>query len=926
MRLLPALFLVWTAAWPVYSQPYTISPFAGGGLPVNLPGTSANLLAVGPVAVDASGNLFFVGASDAVLRQDAKTGILTLVAGTGIPGFNGDNILATAAQLNNPGAVAVDTAGNLYIADYRNHRVRKVSNGVITTVAGNGAWGPSGDNGPAVSAQLAYPVGVALDSVGNLYILELNDVRKVSGGVITTVAGGGLSCNTEGSTPGDNGPATGATLCYPDGIAVDSSGDLYIADTEDHRIRKVSSGVITTVAGNGTPGYSGDDGPAASAQLFDPESVSLDAAGNLYIADNWNNCIRKVSRGVITTIAGTSYGGYNGDGQARNAQLSHPSGATVDSAGNLYISDAGNGRIRKVTNGLIATVAGGGPFLNSGAALDAALNFPYGVAVDPRGDVYISDSGNNIIRRVSGGVIATVAGNGTTIDTGDNGPATSAGLADPLGVAVDSAGDFFVAEGFNRRVRKISGGIITTVAGNGSNADLGDNGPATSAGLNYPMGVAVDSTGNLYIADLYDNRIRKVSGGVITTVAGTGTAGYSGDNGPATSAQLSNPWGVAVDSAGNLYIADLGNTAVRKVSSGIITTVAGGQRGSLGCVNGPAIGATLVAPAGVAVDSAGNLYIADSLCIAKVSRGAMTTIAGNLAAFLENRAKPDNGDNGPATLAQFNDPVSLAVDTTGNIYLADTQSNRIRLLTPGTPPTITQAGIVSSGGSVSAIQPGSWISIFGSDLASGTFLWNGDFPISLGGTRVTVDNQSAYLWFVSPQQINLQVPDDTTTGRVEVVVTTPSGSATATVTLAGYAPSFSLLGDGRHVAGEIATPNGDGAYGGGTYDLVGSSDTFSFTTRPVKVGETLILFGVGFGPTTPIVTAGQPFSGVSHTNSPVTVAIGGVPATVSFAGITEAGLYQLNVTLPATTASGDQAVKATVNGVQTPLGPVVTVK
>jgi uncharacterized protein (TIGR03437 family) len=260
----------------------------------------------------------------------------------------------------------------------------------------------------------------------------------------------------------------------------------------------------------------------------------------------------------------------------------------------------------------------------------------------------------------------------------------------------------------------------------------------------------------------------------------------------------------------------------------------------------------------------------------------------------------------------------VAVDSAGNLYIADAGSNRIRLLTPGTPPAISQSG--------AAMQPGSWVSIYGSNLATGAFLWNGDFPKSLGGTRVTIDGKSAYLWYVSPTQINLQVPDDTATGPVSMVVTTASGTAASTVTLAPYGPSFSLLSDGKHVAGEIATPDGTGVYGGGTYDLVGSSNTFSYNTRPVKAGETLVLFGVGFGPTTPPVPAGQPFSSAAPTSSPVTMTIGGVPAYVAFSGITAAGLYQLNLIIPPGTGSGDQALRATVGGVKTAAGPVVSVQ
>ena len=240
-------------------------------------------------------------------------------------------------------------------------------------------------------------------------------------------------------------------------------------------------------------------------------------------------------------------------------------------------------------------------------------------------------------------------------------------------------------------------------------------------------------------------------------------------------------------------------------------------------------------------------------------------------------------------------------------------------------PTIAPGGVVPVFSSVPVVQPGSWVSIYGIDLAPATAMWNGDFPTSLGNVQVTIDNLPAYLWFVSPGQINVQVPDDSTLGSVNVVVTTPSGTATSRVSLAPQSPSFSLLGDGKHLAAEIATPNGTGAYGGGAYDLNGPFGAFLFKTRPVSPGETLVLFGVGFGTTLPTVAAGRIFSGVAATTNAVSVFIGGVSANVAFSGITQAGLYQINVTVPLV-ASGDQPILATVNGVQTPTGPLVTIR
>jgi uncharacterized protein (TIGR03437 family) len=412
-------------------------------------------------------------------------------------------------------------------------------------------------------------MGIAVDSAGNVYVADSGNIRKISNGVIATVAGNG----TQGFS-GDNGLATSAQLYAPWGVAVDSAGNLYIADTYNSRIRKVSSAVITTVAGNGTQSFSGDNGPATSAQLYNSHGVAAGPDGSLYIADSSNNRIRKVSGGVITTVAGTGTPGFSGDnGPAISAQLTDPEGVAVDSAGNLYIADTGYSRVRKVTNGVITTMAGGGATLgDNGPATGAQLYSPKGVAVDSAGDLYIADTYNQRVRKVSNGVITTVAGTGTHgPSSGDNSPATSASLFSPTGVAVDSAGNLYIADTGNSRVRKVSNGVITTVAGNGGYGFSGDNVPAASAQLFNPEGVAVDSAGNLYIADSRDNRIRKVSNGVITTVAGNGTYGFSGDNGPATSSQLSSPTSVALDSAGNLYIADRDNSRIRILTPAAVT-------------------------------------------------------------------------------------------------------------------------------------------------------------------------------------------------------------------------------------------------------------------------------------------------------------------------------------------------------------------
>jgi len=334
--------------------------------------------------------------------------------------------------------------------------------------------------------------------------------------------------------------------------------------------------VITTVAGGATEGFSGDGGLATSAELAYPGGVAVDASGNLFIADTLNNRIRRVgTNGIITTVAGTNAAGFSGDGGvAANAQLQSPKGVAVDASGNLFIADSLNSRIRRVgTNGIITTVAGNGTNGYSGdggAATNAEMHWPYTVAVDAFGNLFIADYGNSRIRKVgTNGMITTVAGNGANGFSGDGGAATNAEMHWPCAVAVDASGNLFIADSFNNRIREVaSGGIITTVAGNGTNGSAGDGGAATNAELSSPEGVVVDASGNLFIADYRNNRIRWVeSGGMITTTAGTGAPGFAGDGGPATNAWLNNPFGAAVDAAGDFFFADNANSRVREIAA-----------------------------------------------------------------------------------------------------------------------------------------------------------------------------------------------------------------------------------------------------------------------------------------------------------------------------------------------------------------------
>ena len=330
--------------------------------------------------------------------------------------------------------------------------------------------------------------------------------------------------------------------------------------------------IITTVAGNGSATFAGDGNAATNASLYGPWGVAFDTLGNLYIADSFNNRIREVdTNGIIATVAGDGTNGYSGDADsATNAKLNYPNGVAFDASGDLYIADSNNDRIRQVdTNGIIATVAGGGPGGDGGAATSATLAEPYGVTLDAIGNLYISDDDHASVRKVAtNGIITTMAGEEFSPGySGDGGLATDASLFIPRSVALDTAGNMYIADSQNCRIRKVNtSGIISTLAGNGNAGYFGDGGPATEAWLAAPSGVAVDASGNLYIADGGNNRIRKVNAnGIITTVAGNGDTTYAGDGGPATNASLIEPASVAFDVSGNLYIGDTGNNRIREV-------------------------------------------------------------------------------------------------------------------------------------------------------------------------------------------------------------------------------------------------------------------------------------------------------------------------------------------------------------------------
>jgi uncharacterized protein (TIGR03437 family) len=584
---------------------------------------------------------------------------------------------------------------------------------------------------------------------------------------------------------------------------------------------EAQSYTITTVAGNDTNGFSGDAGAAISAQLSSPVAIAIDKAGPLYIVDQGNNRIRQVSAGTISTVAGNGTNGYTGDGgKGSSAELSNPAGVAVDSSGTFYIADFTNSLVRKVTSsGTISTVAGnynlGAGYSGDGAAAaNAQLKQPAGVALDAASNLYIADYGNNVIRKVtSGGTITTIAGNGVAGATGDGGPATSASLNGPRGIAIDASGNLYIADTANHRIRKVAAdGTISTVAGIGSAGFSGDLGRATGAALNSPRGVAVDAAGNLYIADSLNSRVRKVAAnGAITTVAGSGRIGYAGDGGLATSASLFFPSGVALDAAGNVYIADTQNSVVRMIA-----------------------------------------------------------------------AMPGTSD----------------------------------------PPLVNQGGVVGSAafGSFSSAAPGSWIEIYGMNLAGSSRGWSGsDFkaanaPTILNGTTVTIGGQPAFIAYVSAGQVNAQVPSNVGPGPQQVTVNTLSGSSdprTLTVNTVQpglFAPPFFQIG-GKQYAGATFTD-------GGTFVLPQGA-VADVTSRPARPGETIVLYGIGFGSVMPDIPAGQIAQQTNSLTSQLQVYFQQTPATVTYAGLAPnaVGLYQFNVVVPNVASSAAVPLTFTLDGI-----------
>jgi len=862
--------------------------------------------------------------------------------------FVGDGGAAVSALLFAPECLAMDAAGNLYIADPADHRVRKVSaSGVITTVAGDGQAGFAGDGGPASQARLNRPYGLAVDAAGNLYIADFGNarVRKVGfDGVIRTLAGGGV---VEPSASG--GRASAVRLLGPRNLALDRSGNLYVADFLDHRVYRVTpNGDIRVVAGTGAPGLAGNGGPAEHAQLNFPAGLALDSAGELYIADSGNRRVRRLSGGMLHTlnvpvtlelptgltfdVAGNLYVADN----ARIVKLT-PAGAAsliavaarevvVDRTGNLYVASGSPQVLRVAPTGAISLLAGGTRepsfWGDGGPAAMARLNSPRGLAIGPDGALWIADSGNARVRRVSSaGVITTAAGAGRGGVTGENIAALSARLWTPVAVALDAAGNLWLADAGVSRIRRVSpDGWITTVAGTGQ-AGFNEDGTAMFCQLNLPSGLAVDAAGNVYIADTDNHRVRKLTpGGALITIAGRGVRGYAGDGGPAAEAWLDSPAGLAVDAEGNLYIADRMNHAIRKVSrQGFMSTVAGNGTAGAGGDGGPAVRAQLNRPAGVAVDRQGNIYVADTENhrIRKVTAdGIIRTIAGD--------GQPGfSGDGGPASEARLRWPAAITVDGEGNVYVADQDNHRIRLLAPVVEPAaaaLEQATVVNAASLLPGpVAPGQIVSIFGSGIgpqsAEGPKLVEGRLESILGEVELLWDGKPGPLLYVSRDQINAQVPYAVASVKETQVEVRYKGSLRAKMVLpvAEAVPAlFTVSGGGT----QAAALNEDG--------------TLNSPANPAPRGSVVTLFATGEGQTDPPGEDGRP-AGVPlpKPRLPLSLIIGVHPAEILFAGSAPGlvGVLQINARVPGGfLPAGQLPIELRIGDARSPAGVTLAVR
>ena len=952
---LATLFVLCLAISPVAVQAQTHTPndiytIVGGGATPTAP-LSADLPGASAAIEDSSGNIYIAAPDTAYVFKVTSGGVLTNFAGLGYGGHSADGNQASKSTIFTVTGLAIDGKGNIYFADAAGSRIRKVApTGVISTVAGNGTKcdhaGVCGDGGLAIDANLNLPESVALDGNGNLYIADAGDNRiravntqtktitiagiSIAPGDIKTVAGNSSACTNPQTACGDGGSAILASVSLPYGVAVDTAGNIYIADTRDQKIRIVNtSGIIETFAGNGigcsNPKSGCGDGKApTSAELDLPQGVWADALGNITIADTGDSRIRLVSvtTGLISTVvnsAGTA--GFSGDGNAATgAQLDLPGGIWVDPTGNYFVSDSGNERIRVVNNqaaaitvggttiqpGDIETIAGGGSGGDGGPAASATLALPWDVTEDASGNLYIVDQGNNKIRKVtnptnSAAIITTVAGTGSTGYSGDGGLATAATLNGPSSIAFDTNGNLYIADSNNLVIREVNAltGIITTVAGNGSScnpttAACGDGGLATAANFAFPLNITLDQANNLYISDYQGYKIRKVTAatGDISTIAGTGVEGQHLPN-------LDHPAGLVVDAFNNVYISDqyagevlqvveTPNSSTCSPTVGVLCQWALNQDAKLSGDGLPKLQGSMWNPLELAIDPAGNVYIAggNNNVVQRIS--AATTIYSTVAGNASNSIQGGfTGDNGPATVARLAN-LGAWVDGNSNLFIADGGNNRVRFV-PLAPAATTTPTSLNLGQWALGTQGGS---------LPVTLTSTGGEDLSLTGITFTGTNSGDF------SQTN-------TCGTMPATIS-PDVTCTISVSLT---PSV----DGP----ESATMNiADNATGGSqTVKLTGSGPNFSVSASP----NTLTVVHGSAGTSTITLTPQAQYAGtvsVGCIGAPASSTCTLNPKSVKLSG---AGTGTSTLTIQTTASTAPGTYTLTVKGLSLPVSNTTTI-
>ncbi|HEY4246120.1 MAG TPA: immunoglobulin domain-containing protein [Lacunisphaera sp.] len=765
-----------------YTTPYTFTNLAGTPSIGSDDGTgnAARFNRPCGVAADSAGNLYVADKDNFTIRRITPTGIVTTIAGA--PGFDGYvDGNGSAARFRLPVGVAVDANGTLYVADMGNYVIRKITTaGVVSTLAGSG--NPGSADGTGTAAQFNVPTGIAVGPGGDLYVTDIDNktIRKVTAaGVVTTFAG---TAGVAGSADG-----TGATASFsaPSSITTDGAGNLFV--TDGYTVRKITaSGVVTTIAG--TAGQSGTaDGNGSGAAFAAAIGITIDATGNLYIAD-WS--IRKITpAGDVTTIAGNHGNpGGSSDGAGAAAQFNNPAGIAADATGNLFVCDRDNNTVRKITSaGAVTTFAGLPPEGSrgnvDGAGVVARFNSPAGVAVAPNGDVYIADSGNRTIRRI------TAAGATSTVTGTSNGQSNPLTFDNPAGLAIDLTGNLYVGQAGNNIISKVTpAGVVTTFAGAGPRPGHSD-GTGTDATFFDPEGLAVDANGTVYVADRGNHTIRRISSaGVVTTLAGSAGVPGSAD-GTGSSARFYESTGVVVDANGNVFVADGLNNAVRKISpTGVVTTIAG-VAGTDGNSDGVGTAARFWVPTSVAVDAAGNVFVTDSAnqTVRKITPdGTVSTIAGF--------AETSGSASGTGQFARFDNPRGIAINASGTLYVtnSDGASNTVVAGVAAGRPVITAqpAGIsVAAGGNVQ-------FSVTASGDPAPNYQWQfngsavgGATLASLSLTSVQSANAGDYTVVVSNSLGSVTSAKATLT--VTTTPTTPSTPATPSTPSSGGGGSLS---------------------------------------------------------------------------------------------------------------------------------------